>query len=101
MNMHNTIGTSIIVKHGILALFGGIVHALNSYREGKSKSFLDVIILTIISSFSGVLFSFIALHFYDSSYFSLAVAGSGGFLGVEGLGYLTKFIKKAVLANIK
>ena len=79
-----------------------MVHALNAYRNGGSKSIIDMMMLTVISSFSGVMFAFVAFHvFGEDSYLTLAIAGSGGFLGVEGMSMLTKAIKKSILANIQ
>lgn len=91
-----------LTKHGIVAIFGAIVHALNAYRNGGAKSFVDMIMLTIISSFSGVMFAFVAFHIFgEDSYLTLAIAGSGGFLGVEGMAILTKALKKSIIANLK
>lgn len=86
-----TIGT--IVKHGILAFFGAMVHAISAHRSGKSKGIMDFFLLTVMSSFSGVIFALIALQFFNNEYLSLAAAGSGGFLGVEGLSVLASKIR--------
>lgn len=95
------IGASSMIKHGVVAFFGAIVHALSAHRKGNSKSFIDFISLTVISSFSGVMFAFVGLHFFqDGSYLTLAFAGSGGFLGVEGMSLVVKFVKNSIEANI-
>lgn len=78
-----TIGT--ILKHGFLALFGALAHAINMHRNGQSKGFMDFVLLAVMSSFSGVIFALLALQFFNNEYITLAAAGSGGFLGVEGL----------------
>ena len=90
---------STMAKHGGLALFGAVAHALRAHRNGSSKGFLDFVLLTIMSSFSGIVFALIALHTFDSEYMTLAAAGSGGFLGVEGLTLLAVKIRDA-LGNI-
>lgn len=91
-----------LTKHGAVAVFGAVVHALNAYRNGGAKSFVDMVMLTIISSFSGVIFAFVAFHvFGEDSYLTLAIAGSGGFLGVEGMAVLTRALKRSLLANLK
>lgn len=91
-----------LMKHGAVAIFGAVVHALNAYRNGGAKSFVDMAMLTIISSFSGVIFAFVAFHvFGEDSYLTLAIAGSGGFLGVEGMAVLTRALKRSLLANLK
>jgi len=46
-----------------------------------------------MSSFSGVVFALTALYIFDSQYFTLAAAGAGGFLGVEGLSMLALKLK--------
>ncbi len=84
----------IILKHGILAVFGGIVHALSAYRRGETRGILDIVILSIISSFTGIIFAFIALSFQPEGYFTYAAAGVGGFLGIEGMAWVTEIIKK-------
>lgn len=102
--MHETIpisSTSITV-HGVIAVFGAIVHALNASRNGKTKSITDIAVLTVISSFSGVMFALIGLHLFgESSYLTMAIAGSGGFLGVEGMGFIVKIVKNSIIANMK
>lgn len=99
---HDIIIGSPIATHGAVAFFGALVHALNAQRNGGTKSVIDVITLTVISSFSGVMFALIGLHFFgEGSYFTLAIAGSGGFLGVEGMGIVVKIVKKAFIANMQ
>ncbi len=91
-----------IAKHGGIAFFGALVHALNAHRGGQTKSALDILTLTVISSFSGVMFAFLGLHFFgEGSYLTLALSGAGGFLGVEGMGIIVKMLKKTVEANIR
>ncbi|HDK42322.1 MAG TPA: hypothetical protein ENH35_02910 [Candidatus Moranbacteria bacterium] len=93
----------ILTAHGIIAFFGGLVHALNNalLKDDGKKEILDVIILTIISSFSGIIFAIMGIYFFGESYLTLALAGSGGFLGVEGLKAIAKALKHAIIANIK
>ena len=88
------ISTSLVVKHGILAVFGGIVHALSAYRRGETKGWLDIIVLSIISSFTGVIFALIALYLYPNTYLSFAIAGMGGFVGVEGMSWVQEFVRR-------
>lgn len=104
MAMHDNfpIATSSVVIHGGIAFFGAVVHALNASRNGQTKNAMDIAVLTVISSFSGVMFALIGLHLFgESSYLTMAIAGSGGFLGVEGMGFIIKVVKKSVLANIE
>lgn len=82
------------VAHGLLALFGAFVHAAKSHREGESKTVVDFLVLMIMSSFSGVMFALIGLEtFGEASYLTLAMAGTGGFIGVEGMTYVIQLIR--------
>lgn len=81
------------IAHGILAVFGAIVHASKAHREGKSKNFLDFCLLTLMSSFSGVMFALMGFEMFGStSYLTLAMAGTGGFIGVEGMTFITSYL---------
>lgn len=84
---------SPFIAHGILAFFGAIVHASKAYRDGKSKNALDFIALVVMSSFSGVMFALIGLEvFGNSSYLTMAMAGTGGFIGVEGMTFIVSYL---------
>jgi hypothetical protein len=87
------------VAHGALAIFGALVHATKVYRAGGTKNFLDYIALVFMSSFSGVMFLLLALQWFGAeSYLTGAMAGAGGFIGVEGMtlviDYLTRYFKR-------
>lgn len=103
--MHDSLGgitATPLAAHGAVSVFGAVVHALNAQRNGETKNFVDVITLTVISSFSGVMFSLVGLHFFgEASYFTLAIAGSGGFLGVEGMGVVVRIVKRSLEVNLK
>ena len=95
--MPEQIPTAQIFTHGAIAFFGAITHALSAHRKGQSKTFADFISLTLMSSFSGVMFSLVGLHlFAGDTYATLAMAGTGGFLGVEGMGWLVEKVKKMI-----
>lgn len=85
-----------LIMHGVVATFGGTVNALQKHREGKTKGIWDIIVLGVISSFSGVIFSLVAMYLFDSEYITLAMAGSGGFLGVEGLSVIAKKMQELI-----
>lgn len=93
-----TLTIATICKHGILAIFGALAHAINVHRSGGSKGLVDFILLSIMSSFSGVIFALLALQFFNNEYLTLAAAGSGGFLGIEGLTVLAGKVRDT-LAN--
>ena len=81
------------VAHGLLAIFGAVVHASKAHRENKSKSILDFILLVIMSSFSGVMFALLGFEMFGyDSYLSLAMAGTGGFVGVEGMTFVISYL---------
>lgn len=81
--------------HAIIAVFGAVVHALESHRNGRSKTVVDFIALTTMSSFSGVMFMLMGLQFLpDQPYLIAALAGTGGYLGVEGMSFIIEFLRK-------
>ena len=88
------ISTSAIVAHWLLAFFWAIVHALNSHRGWKSKTFIDFLILVVMSSFAWVMFTIIWLHIFPTStYLVYAMSGTWGFIGIEWMGIIINFIK--------
>ena len=90
------------IAHGVLAIFGALVHAAKSYRDGTTRSIIDFIALTFMSSFSGVMFSLVGLELFgQSSYITLAMAGTGGFIGVEGMTFIIAYLTKRFGINIK
>lgn len=93
--MHDALSqqASPYIAHGLLAIFGALVHASKAHREGKSKNFIDFILLTVMSSFSGVMFALIGFQTFGAdSYLTLAMAGTGGFIGVEGMTFVTTYL---------
>lgn len=98
--MHEIAHTTQYAVHGAIAFFGAVVHALDSHRKGTSKTILDFVTLTVMSSFSGVMFALLGLQFFpEQIYFTTALAGTGGYLGVEGMSIIVSMIKKRL--NIK
>jgi len=86
-----------VAAHGFIALFGGVVHAAKAYRAGATKTLLDFAVLTVMSSFTGVIFALIALHtFPEQQYLTLAMAGTGGFLGVEGMTIIIERVRQVI-----
>lgn len=92
--MSEPISTSALATHGALALFWAIVHALDAHRKGQSKTFTDGIILIVMSSFAGVMFTILGLHLFPTStYLVYAMSGAGWYIGVEGMSMVIKYIK--------
>lgn len=98
--MQEPISSTVIAFHGVAALFGAIVHAAKAYQNGQSKTWLDFLVLTTMASFSGVMFALIGLHFFGgNSYLTMAMAGTGGFLGVEGMSIIIDRVKDLISKN--
>ena len=95
--MIEPISTSQVIAHGVLAVFWAIVHALNAHRKGTSKSFLDFVILIIMSSFTWVMFTLIALHLFPAAtYIAFAMSWAWGYLGVEWMGMVVSLLKDKI-----
>lgn len=90
-----------VIAHGTIAFFGAITHAAVAHRRGESKGVVDFFLLTVMSSFSGIVFALVSFQFFDNPYMTLAITGAGGFLGVEGLTVLAEKIRDAVGDAIK
>jgi len=85
-------------KHAGIVFFGAIVHAAMAHRKGTSKTISDFITLTIMSSFSGVMFAFLALYIFGENqhYITMMMAGTGGFLGVEGMTIIVNKLRELI-----
>ena len=95
--MIEPISSTQIAAHGWLAVFGAIVHALNAHRKWTSKSFLDFVVLIIMSSFTWVMFTILALHLFPSAtYLVFAMSWAGWYLWVEWMGMVVWYLKKKV-----
>jgi len=89
-----------LITHGVLAIFGALVHASKAYRAGETKSPVDFIALAFVSSFSGVMFALIGLYLFgEASYITAAMAGTGGFVGVEGMTWVVEFVRTRIFQN--
>jgi hypothetical protein len=92
-----------IVKHAFVAVIAGFAHALH---EGKRKGtkldqFMEFIASVVIASFSGVIFGLVALEIFgQGSYLSLAITGSGGFIGAKALKVLSETIVEFIRAMV-
>lgn len=92
--MTEPISTSALATHWMLAIFWAFVHALSAHRTGKSKTFIDFISLVIMSSFTGIMFTLIALHLFPTApYLIYAMSGTGGYLGIEGMSMVVEYFK--------
>jgi hypothetical protein len=102
--MHDTIDSAVnsspIITHGIMAVFGAVANALRAHRNGESKGFWDFVMLTVMSSFSGVIFGLLAANTFDNQYMTLAAAGAGGLLGVDALTTLGYKIRDSLASTL-
>lgn len=95
--MSEPLSGAAVTNHFVIAFFGGLAHAINKHRNGESKNLVDFILLTIMSSFFGVMFGFIAISLYpNNEYLTMAVAGTGGWFGIESTGLLFNFLAKKI-----
>lgn len=96
--MHESIShVTPYVAHGVFAIFGAVVHAAKVYREGGTKNMIDFLALVLMSSFSGVMFALVGLSLFgETSYLTMALAGTGGFIGVEGMTYIIDYLTRRI-----
>lgn len=92
------ITSTIIAKWMVLGLWaalGGVTHTLVEKRKGKVKSFVDGLILSLISGFAGLMWGLIAVHFYPHDIIVVAfVSGLGGYMSLEGIAIGVNYLKK-------
>lgn len=93
-------GSQLLYAHGLLAIFGALVHASNAHRKGASKTLLDFLILTLMASFTGILFALVAFSVFDNPYLTLAFTATGGYWGVEGIAWLIEVLKTALSTKL-
>lgn len=73
-------------------MFSGLAKSL---ADGKKKLW-DVFTGVIISGFSGTMFAVASMALFGDEHFylTMVMAGSGGFLGVEGINWLAEKVKR-------
>lgn len=98
--MHEPVSSTMIAKYifyAFSAVFGGIVHALIVQRNGGIKNKYDLLAVSIVSGFAGMMWMLLALQFYPNSHFVIAFAsGFGGYLSVEGLAMIATRLKEFI-----
>lgn len=90
--------TSVVIAkwiaYSIWSVFGGLVHTLTEHRKGRIRSWKDGMVLTIISTFTGSLWTLLALHVYPNDTAMVILAGGlGGFLSLNGLAMVLTYFK--------
>lgn len=95
--MLEPISSSQVLTHASLAFFWAIVHALNAHRQGTSKTLLDWLILTIMSSFTWVMFTLVWLYIFPTAtYLLFAMSGAGWYVWVEWMSFILWIIKNRI-----
>ena len=78
----------------VVIFFGSIVHATNAVRMVRKKwehiTFIDLVILLIISSFAGFLFSLWPLAFWLNIYWVMIFAWMWAYLWINWLNIISK-----------
>jgi hypothetical protein len=94
-----TISGGLIMKIGIMSFIAGITGALNRYQTGEKLKTLDILIISMVHSFFGVLMGIIAKTSTSSEWIILGCAGTGGFLGITSLTIIKGWLNSII--NIK
>lgn len=95
--MHEPFSSASILAHAFLAILGAVVHASKAHRLGESKTVVDFLTLIVMSSFSGAMFALIGFQFFsDQIYLTMAMAGTGGYIGVEGMTLIVERVKSII-----
>lgn len=91
------ISTSALATHWVFAIFWALVHALSAHRTWKSKTIVDFISLTIMSSFTWIMFTLIWLYLFPSEpYIVYAMSGTGGYLWIEWMSIVVEYFKNKI-----
>jgi hypothetical protein len=92
----------ILITMGVI-IFGAIVHAtaqLKIARETNSEfEFMDFAILTVIASFSGLVFGLFSTFFFDSEVAVILASAIGAFLGMAGLNKIASIFLDLLVAR--
>ncbi len=95
------------VLAGLVTMLGATVHATIQWKKARSKeeihfSFVDFLILLLISAFSGLMFGLLALIFFDDNTPVFLMAfGLGSLSGLEGLNRISIAFLERILKEIK
>lgn len=99
--MSEPITSAVIAKwilYSVWSVFGGIVHTLTEHRKGRVQSRGDAAALIFVSTFTGSIWTFMALRFYpNDTLLVVLAAGMGGFLSLNGLALVFEYFKSKFL----
>lgn len=87
-----------VAIHGLVSVFGGLAYSL-SKRQYK---FLEILTHMVVAGFTGTIAGMIAISLFpDRVYWTMAIAGSFGYAGKEGMDWIIRITRKSLEANIK
>lgn len=93
----------LIVVMGVI-LFGAIVHATSQLKVARDTHMeftgIDFVILTIISSFAGLIFGLIATIFFDNQIAVILFSAIGAFLGMAGLNKIANVLLDFLVSKV-
>ena len=77
----------------LLAMMGGVARYLDTYlKSGNPPQWGRAVTHALVSGFSGYMVAQVALRVHPE--WALVAAGVGGYLGTQGLDFVTEVIKK-------
>lgn len=83
-----------------LAMVGGVARYLDGYiKSGNSPRLGLIVTHALVSGFSGYMVAQVAIRVQPD--WALIAAGVGGYLGTQGLDFLTELLKKRLGASDK
>lgn len=91
----STFFSSMAAKIGFMALFGALANTIHAKREGRTRTKVEFLLNWIMSSFFGVVIGFVGLSIFKENIYALmAMAGTGGWLGIETTELLKQWLFK-------
>lgn len=93
----------LLIIMGVI-FFGSIVHATSQLKIARDKntefSKADFLILTVISSFAGLVFGLIATLFFDNQIAVILFSAIGSFLGMAGLNKIANALLEFLVSKV-
>jgi len=89
----------------MVVVFGAVVHAtakLKIARDNRDDRFnhVDFIVLFIVASFAGMVFSFLARFYFENEYIINFCASIGSFLGIAGVNAVGQAFLEILIAKL-
>ena len=94
----------IVTLVGVI-VFGAVVHATAQLKISRDKktdfTFIDFIVLTIISAFSGMVFGLLATLLWNEQLIVILASAIGSFLGMAGLNRIANTLLDVLTQTVK